>query len=78
MQWHLIIWSFSSLRSVKADPCATWVRHAPANCGQVFPFPLLHFFLHLVDFGGVEGPQAAFAGSTAQLVLHLLKAFVQG
>lgn len=60
------------------DPSPTWVSHAPVNSSQILPLPLLHLLLHLVDLGGVEGPQAALAGGPAQFVLHLLEALVQG
>lgn len=60
------------------DTSPTWVSHAPVNSSQILPLPLLHLLLHLVDLGGVEGPQAALAGRPAQFVLHLLKALVQG
>lgn len=56
----------------------TRVGHAPVDGSQVLPFPLLHLLLHLVDAGQVQGPQASLARGAAHLVLHLLKALVQG
>lgn len=56
----------------------TGVGHAPVDGSQVLPLPLVHLLLHLVDAGQVQGPQAALARGAAHLVLHLLKALVQG
>lgn len=56
----------------------TWVSHAAADGWKVLALPLLHLFLHLVNFGWVQCPQTALAWRAARLVLHFLKAFVQG
>lgn len=62
---------------VGAGPGLTGVGHAPVDGGQVFPLPLVHLLLHLVDARQVQGPQAALARGAAHLVLHLLEALVQ-
>ena len=62
---------------VEGRPGLTRVGHAPVDGSQVLPLPLVHLFLHLVDAGQVQGPQAALARRPAHLVLHLLKALVQ-
>lgn len=54
----------------------TRISHAAADGWQVLAFPLLHLFLHLVNFGRVQCPQTALTGGTACFVLHLLKALV--
>ena len=56
----------------------TGVGHAPVDGGEVLPLPLVHLLLHLVDAGQVQGPQAALPRGATHLVLHLLKALVQG
>lgn len=59
-------------------PGLTGVGHAPVDGGQVLPLPLVHLLLHLVDAGQVQGPQAALPRGATHLILHLLKALVQG
>lgn len=39
----------------------TWVSHAAADGWEVLALPLLHLFLHFVDFGRVQCPQTALA-----------------
>lgn len=55
----------------------TWFGHAFAHSNGVFPLPLLQLFLHLVDFGRIEGPQTALSRGTSRFILHLLKALVE-
>lgn len=61
---------------IQQNPSPTRVSHAAPNGWEVLAFPLLHLFLHLVNFGRVQRPQTALAGRAARLVLHLLEAFV--
>lgn len=69
---------FSVLLHFRQAAPLTRVGHAAADGWQVLALPLLHLLLHLVDFGRVQRPQAALARRAARLVLHLLKALVQG
>lgn len=65
-----------SARNAPAGP--TRPRHAPANSQGVFAAPLVKLVLHLLHLGWVESPEATFTRSAPVLVLHLLKALVEG